>query len=46
MSCRELMSGEMLLKAVAKDEPIMIDTIDSPYANNEVLKKRIYERGL
>lgn len=46
ISCRELMSGEMLLKAVAKDQPVLIDTIDGPYAYNERLKKTIYERGI
>jgi N-acetylneuraminate synthase len=46
VSCREIMSGEVLLKAVAKDEPIMIDTIDSPYSGNESLKATIYARGL
>lgn len=46
ISCRELMSGEMLLKAVAKDDPILIDTIDSPYAYNDRLKRLIYERGI
>src|SRR5947207_1781564 len=35
LSCRELISGEMLLRPVAKDQPILIDAIDSPYAYND-----------
>lgn len=46
ISCRELMSGEILLRPVSKDTPIMIDDIDSPYANHDSLKKIIYERGI
>jgi sialic acid synthase SpsE len=46
ISCRELMSGEKLLNAVKKDQPVRIDDIDSPYAYSEELKKLIYERGL
>lgn len=46
LSCRELMRGELLLRAAAADEPIMIDMIDSPYAENEQLKALIYQRGL
>lgn len=46
ISCRELMSGEILLKPVGKDEPIRIDTIDSPYAYNEDLRRIIESRGL
>lgn len=46
ISCRELMSGEALIKDIASDSPIMIDDIDSPYAFNENLKNRIYNRGL
>ncbi len=46
ISCRELMSGEMLLAPVAKDQPILIDAIDSPYAYNDRLKQLIYNRGL
>jgi N-acetylneuraminate synthase len=46
ISCRELMSGEVLLKAVSKDAPLLIDTIDSPYAHNPTLLDIIYNRGL
>jgi len=46
ISCRELMRGEVLLRDVAADEPIMIDAIDSPYAENAHLKALIYQRGL
>jgi N-acetylneuraminate synthase len=46
ISCRELMRGEVILQPVAKDQPIMIDAIDSPYANVPSLKELIYHRGL
>ena len=46
ISCRELMRGEVLLRDIKKDEPIKIDDIDSPYAFDEGLKKKIYERGV
>jgi N-acetylneuraminate synthase len=46
ISCRELMTGEVVLLACKKDAPIMIDSIDSPYASNEALKQLIYERGI
>lgn len=46
ISCRELMSGEVLLKDVKKDAPIKIDEIDSPYAYNNELKEKIYQRGI
>jgi sialic acid synthase SpsE len=46
ISCRELMRGEVVLKAVPKDQPIMIDAIDSPYANIPSLTELIYNRGL
>jgi sialic acid synthase SpsE len=46
ISCRELMRGEVIRKAVPKDRAIMIDAIDSPYANIPSLKELIYNRGL
>ena len=46
ISCRELMRGETLLCDVTADAPLMIDQIDSPYAESDVLKSAIYSRGL
>jgi sialic acid synthase SpsE len=46
MSCREVMSGEILLTALKKDNPLKIDMIDSPYSKNEALKKLIFTRGV
>ena len=46
ISCRELMRGEVIRKAVPKDRPIMIDAIDSPYAHIPSLTELISHRGL
>ena len=46
ISCRELMRGEVIRKAVLKDQSIVIDAIDSPYANIPSLTELIYNRGL
>lgn len=46
ISCRELMKGEVLRTPIAKDEAIMIDAIDSPYASIPSLRALIYKRGL
>ncbi|HVM94176.1 MAG TPA: N-acetylneuraminate synthase family protein [Terriglobales bacterium] len=46
ISCRELMRGEVILNPVRKDEPIIIDAIDSPYSKIPSLKDLIYHRGL
>jgi len=46
ISCRELMRGEVLLKAVSQNEAIMIDAIDSPYSSIPSLRDLVYSRGL
>jgi len=46
ISCRELMRGEVIMRDVRADEPVHIDDIDSPYANNDELKAVIMDRGL
>lgn len=46
ISCRELMRGEVTMRAIAAHEPVGIEDIDSPYANNDALKRVILERGL
>lgn len=46
ISCRELMRGEILTREIKKDDSILIDAIDSPYAYSPQLKEIIYNRGL
>jgi N-acetylneuraminate synthase len=46
ISCRELMSGEVILQSCVKDAPIMIDGIDCPYGHNDKLIEAIYQRGI
>ena len=46
ISCRELMRGEVIMRDLRAHEPVHIEDIDSPYANNDDLKRVIMERGL
>ena len=46
LSCREVMNGERLAAPLTKDDPLLIDSMDGPYAENESLKKLIKNRGL
>ena len=49
LSTRELMlrnNDTRVLKDCAKDAPVTIETIDSPYAHNEELSRTIHARGL
>lgn len=45
ISCRELINDETLLYDIKKNEPITIDKIDSPYAQDTELNKIITNRG-
>ena len=40
------MRGEVLMHPIRKDDPVMIDNIDSPYASIASLRNLIYRRGL
>lgn len=46
LSSREVMRGQILLKDVNKDEAISVDAVDTPYAYDQKLQKRVLERGL
>ena len=46
ISCRELIAGEVLIKPLAADQPVMLDSFDSPYAANATLREKIANRGL
>jgi N-acetylneuraminate synthase len=46
LSPREFMRGEVLTRDVLPDAPVLIDDVDSPYADNEGLKGLIYNRGI
>jgi N-acetylneuraminate synthase len=49
LSTRELMLGRWghrVLEEIKKDTPILIDKVDTPYSEDEMLKNIIYERGL
>jgi N-acetylneuraminate synthase len=46
ISCRELVAGEVLVKDCAKDAPIRIEAIDTPYSRNAALRAQIEQRGI
>jgi len=46
LSCRELIAGEALSRAVPAGEPITIDDLDNPYSRTASLRQAILRRGL
>ena len=46
ISCREWMNGEVVQNDIKAHQPVMIEMIDSPYADNDQLKSLIYSRGI
>ena len=46
LSCRELITNDLLVKPVRAHEAITIDMLDNPYAKVEELRRTIVERGL
>lgn len=46
LSCRELMRGQLMIKACGAHAPITIDMVDTPYAYNDAMRARINDRGI
>jgi len=46
ISCRELMNGEVLTKAIAKDAALSLEYIEGPYSANPQLKSILSDRGI
>jgi sialic acid synthase SpsE len=46
LSVREIVRREKVLKPIRKDAPLLVDTLDTPYATTPALRRLIEERGL
>ena len=45
LSCREVINGERLTRALEADAQLTIDHVDGPYSRNPGLRRTILERG-
>lgn len=46
ISCRELVKGTKVLVALNQDEPILVESLDTPYKENQCFLQQIKQRGL
>jgi sialic acid synthase SpsE len=45
LSCREVMSGERLVKMISANDPLTVEHINGPYNESETLRNLIMRRG-
>ena len=46
LSCREIFNGEIIMQNLKKDQPLMISNVNGIISENEILMKKILQRGL
>ncbi len=46
LSCRELIEGEVLAKPLVQGQPLMLESVDTPYGRNATMRARIQSRGI
>lgn len=46
LSCRELIEGERLTRALRANAPVALDAMDTPYARSPEMLRRVARRGL
>jgi N-acetylneuraminate synthase len=46
LSCREVMNGEVLKSDLNPDQPLLIDDLESKYAESVTVRKELHDRGI
>ena len=46
LSCRELVVGEEVVKDIKINEPIFVDSMDTPYGRNEKMRIKFFQEVL